>query len=235
MRWLWFAFPTIMIFHVPSEDWVKSITQIGSYHLQTSELAIACFGICCVVAASSHTLKAAFRSGLWVPWIAYVAAFAVSTVFASNRQLALIQDVMVVAGVLVASTVWLSLDCAIGTRRALEVIAAAGAVVTVVIAVLVSHATTTQVQPCPDGGLCLGGSLHFRAAEIGGHLYARGEIPGVDYNRTGMELVLSTLVALYLGRTARGRWPWLWNLVALISANGILFALSKGALVSFGI
>jgi hypothetical protein len=234
VRWLWLLLPAVMLYHVPSEKWVQRVTTVGSYHLQTSELAYAYFAVWCLLAATSRGLRTAWRSGFAWPWLGYLAAFAVSSAFAINRQLALVQDVMVLAGALLALTVWLTVTSADQLRKVLAVIVIGGVMITIVIAVLVAYAQSTTPHPCPDSGVCLGGTLDLRAVQIGGQLFARGEIPGVDYNRTGTELVLATFAALYLARTSSGRRRWVWILTALIVFSGMLLTLSKGALLSFG-
>ena len=234
VRWLWLLLPAVMLYHVPSEKWVQWATTVGSYHLQTSELAYAYFAVWCLLAATSSGLRTAWRSGFAWPWLGYLAAFAISSAFAINRQLALVQDVMVLAGASLALTVWLTVTSADQLRKVLAVIVIGGVAVTIAVIGLVVYAQSTTPHPCPDSGVCLGGTLDLRAAQIGGQLFARGEIPGVDYNRTGMQLVLATFSALYLARTTSGRYRWFWITAASIVFAGMLLTLSKGALLSFG-
>lgn len=235
VRWLWLVLPAVMLYRVPSETWVQRVTSVGSLHLQTSELALAAFALFCLVGASSRQFKRAWQSGFGWPWVLYLGALAISTAFAVNKQLALVEDVMVLAGVLLALTVWWTVVSAEQMRAALAIIVIAGVAVTITVVVIVVYAQATPPYPCPDSGVCRGAGLNIRAVQIGGFLYPRGEVPGIDYNRTGMQLVLATLAALYLSRTSSGRRRWFWTATAFIVFGGMLLTLSKGALLSFSV
>ncbi len=235
MRWLWLLLPAFTLFHIPSETWFQNYVRVDRVHLDTSEIALVAFGLTCLFVASSSKLRAVWATGMAFPWLLYIGALLLSTWFAADKQLAFIEDVQVIAGVALALTIWLTINSAVQLRTVLSIIAVAGVGIAIALIAIAAYSINTAAHTCPDNGLCLGGSMNIRALLIDGRLYPRANIPGVDYNRSGLELVLATLTALYLSRTSAGRVRALWTAAAVILFAGVVSTFSKGALGSFGI
>lgn len=235
MRWLWLLLPAFTLFHIPSETWFQDYIRLGGLHVDTSEVALVAFVLACLLVASSGKLRVVWASGMAFPWLLYIGALLLSTAFAADKELSIIEDVQVVAGVALAVTICLTISSAVQLRTVLSIVVIGGIVIAGALIVIAAYSINTAAHSCPDTGLCLGGSMNIRALLIDGRLYPRANIPGVDYNRSGLELVLATLTALYLSRTSAGRARLAWTAAAVILFGGVVATFSKGALASFGI